>query len=240
MNMKFQWFSASHFLITTDTGVKIVTDPFQNNDIVDHEPLPPYGTAIRPTYTGEADVVAMSHGDGDHSYIWNIQGVPRLYAGGKPQEYKGVKFSSVATCHGGDTTYRNNFIGIEADGIRVWHSGDNGQVLSDKQVAQIGRVDILLTNWDDDPLEMTFDVLDKVIDQLKPKVVIPMHHVLVDEFMTRRKGFIDHRVDNVTEVEFKANTLPSEMQVILIKPALGTPLDFFDPAAYADSKMKAK
>ena len=93
--MKFQWFGASHFLITTDSGVRIAVDPFQNNDIVDHEPLPPYGTAIRPTYTGEADVVVMSHGDGDHSYIWNIQGVPRLYAGGGPQEYKGVRFSSV-------------------------------------------------------------------------------------------------------------------------------------------------
>jgi len=54
-----------------------------------------------------------------------------------------------------------------------------------------------------------------------------MHHCLVDDFMTRRKGFIDHRLDNITEVEFKANTLPSEMKVILIKPSFGNPINFF-------------
>jgi len=110
---------------------------------------------------------------------------------------------------------------------QVWHDGDNGQVLSDEQVKQIGRLDILMTNWDDDPAEMTFDILDKVLKQLKPKVVIPMHHTLVSKFMTERKGFIDRRIDNVTEVEFKKETLPLEMQVILIKPSLGNPINFF-------------
>lgn len=238
--MKFQWFGASHFLVTTDKGVKIAMDPFHNCDIHegDGDP-PPYGSQIRPTYSGEADIVTMTHGDGDHSYIWNIQGLPRLYTGGAPREYKGIKLSGVASCHGFDTTFRNNFIGIEVDGLRIWHAGDNGQVLSAEQLAKIGRVDILMTNWDDDPLEMTFGMLDIVLDQLKPKVVFPMHHCTVDGFMTSRKNFIDHRLDDVTEVEFKSNTIPSEMTVILIKPSLGNPINFFDPEAYKDSSLEA-
>jgi L-ascorbate metabolism protein UlaG (beta-lactamase superfamily) len=238
--MKIQWFGASHFLITTDIGVRIVTDPYQNNEIFEGPArMPVFGNVIRPTYTGEADIVVMSHADGDHSYIWNIQGVPRLYAGGKPREYKGVKFSSVATCHGNDDTYRNNFIGIETEGIRIWHTGDSGQVLSDEQIKKIGRVDILMTNWDDEPLEMAFEMLDKVLSQLNPRVVIPMHHCYIDEFMTGRKNFINHRIDNVTEVEFKKDNLPSEMTVVLIKPSLGNPFDFFDPESYKDSNLKA-
>lgn len=224
--MKFQWFGASHFLITTDSGVRIATDPFQYNIIVEADPLPPGGNVIRPTYSGEADVITMSHGHFDHSYLWAIQGLPRLYTGGAPGAFKDVKFSSVTSYHGDNRGY-NNFICIEADGLRVWHDGDNGQVLSDEQVKQIGRVDILMTNWDDDPTEMTFEVLDKVLKQLNPKVVIPMHHTLVNKFMTERKGFIDHRLDNITEVEFKKETLPSEMQVVLIKPSLGNQINFF-------------
>ena len=224
--MKFKWFGASHFLITTDTGIRIATDPFQYNIIVEGAPLPPGGNIIRPTYAGEADIVTMSHSHGDHSYIWAIQGVPRLYTGGKPAEFKGVKLSSVASYHG-NYLGLNNIITIEAEGLRVCHVGDHGHVLNDKQIEQIGRVDILMTNWDDDPMEMTFDVLDIVLNQLKPKVVFPMHHVIVDDFMTSRKGFIDHRLDNVTEVEFRRDTIPDEMTVILIKPSLGNPINFF-------------
>jgi L-ascorbate metabolism protein UlaG (beta-lactamase superfamily) len=238
--MKIRWYGASEFLITTDNGVKILTDPFQNNEIFEGPArMPVFGNVIRPTYTGEADIVAMSHADGDHSYIWNVQGVPRLYAGGAPREHKSVKLSSVATCHGNDDTYRNNFIGIEADGIRIWHNGDNGQVLSDQQIKKIGTVDIFMTNWDDDPVEMTFEVLDKVLTQLNPRIVIPMHHCYVDEFMTGRKNFIDHRKDNITEVEFKKDKLPSEMTVMLFKTCNGNPTDFFDPESYKGSVLEA-
>jgi L-ascorbate metabolism protein UlaG (beta-lactamase superfamily) len=238
--MKMKWYGASEFLITTDNGVKILTDPFQNNEIFEGPArMPVFGNVIRPTYTDEADVVVMSHMDGDHSYIWNVRGAPRLYAAGGPQEYKGIKFSSVATLHGNDTTYRNNFIGIEADGIRIWHSGDSGQVLNAQQLKRIGRVDIFMTNWDDETMEMPHEMLDKVLGQLNPKVVIPMHHCYIDEFMTDRKNFIDHRKDNVTEVEFKKDKLPSEMTVILFKTCNGNPLNFFDPESYKGSVLEA-
>jgi len=237
--MKIQWFGASQFLITTDKGIKILTDPFQNNDIHDGESNPPpYGSQIRPTYTGEADIITMSHGHGDHNYIWNVRGLPRIYLGGAPQEYKGVKLSSVTTYHG-DNRGTVECICIEADGIRIWHNGDQGVVFTEEQLKEIGRTDILITNWDDDVVEMPFHILDKVLNQMKPKVVLPCHHCLVDEFMTDRKNFIDHRVDNVTELEFKANKLPSEMTVILLKPVNNNPINFFEPEAYEGSCLEA-
>lgn len=221
--MKFQWFGASHFLVTTETGVKVAMDPFQYNIIVDGPEPPPGGNVIRPTYTGEADVVTMSHGHFDHSYICAIGGVPRLYTGGADQTYRGVQFSSTTTYHG-ENRGLNNVITIEAEGIRACHVGDHGHVLTDRQVAEIGRVDILMTNWDNDPVEMTFEVLEKVLAQLKPRVVFPMHHVVVDDFMTKRKGFM--KMD-VSEVTFTADTLPDEMKVMLLTPDKGNPVNFF-------------
>jgi L-ascorbate metabolism protein UlaG (beta-lactamase superfamily) len=237
--MKIQWFGASEFLITTDAGIKILTDPFQNNDLHDNESdPPPYGSQTRPTYTGEVDLITISHGHGDHNYVWHVKGIPRIYNGGAPNEYKGVKLRSVTTCHG-DNRGTVECICIEADGIRIWHNGDQGIIFTEEQLKEIGRVDVLITNWDDDAVEMPFYILDKVLDQMKPKIVFPCHHCTVDEFMTARKNFIDHRKNNVTEVELKAGTLPSEMTVILLKPMLGNPINFFDPEAYKDSSMKS-
>lgn len=227
--MKFQWFGASHFLVTTNSGVKIAMDPFQYNIIVEGDNPPPGGNVIRPTYAGEADIVTITHGHFDHSYLCAIKGVPRLYTGGGPKSFKGINLNSVTTYHGLNRG-TNNIITVEADGLRICHVGDHGHRLKDYQLEQIGRVDILMTSWDDDPSQMTFDVLDVVLNQLKPKVVFPMHHTLVNEFMTERKHFIDHRLDNVTEVAFTPDTLPSEMTVILIKPSLGNPINFFAEA----------
>jgi len=214
--MKFEYYGASHFLITTDKGIKIATDPFMYNIIVESDPMPAGGNVIRPTYTGPADIITMSHSHFDHSYAYAIKGVPRLYNGGSPKEFKGVKFSTIVTYHG-DNRGLNNWICIEADGLRVHHNGDHGTELTNEQVSQIGRVDILMTNWDDDPAEMTFEILDKVINQLKPKVVIPMHHLRVDEFLTSRKGFV--RLET-NEAEFKADSLPSETKFVLFKSSL--------------------
>jgi L-ascorbate metabolism protein UlaG (beta-lactamase superfamily) len=224
--MKFQWFGASHFLATTASGTRIAMDPFQYNIIVEGDNPPPGGNVIRPTYSGDADIVTMTHGHFDHSYLCAIQGVPRLYTGGEARTFKDVRLDSVATYHGANRGY-NHIILMEADGLRICHVGDHGHVLKDHQLSQIGRVDILMTSWDDDPSQMTFDVLDVVLGQLKPKVVFPMHHTLVNEFMTGRKHFIDHRLDNVTEVAFTPDTLPSEMTVILIKPSFDNPINFF-------------
>lgn len=224
--MKFEWFGASHFLVTTDSGVRIAMDPFQYNIIVEGAEPPPGGNVIRPTYSGEADIVTMTHGHFDHSYLCAIGGVPRLYTGGAPRTYKGVKLGSVTAYHGSNRSL-NNIITVAADGLRICHVGDLGHVLKNHQLAGIGRVDILMTNWDDDPVQMTFDVLEAVLGQLKPRVVFPMHHTLVNEFMTGRKHFIDHRLDDVTEVVFTPETLPADMTVILIKPSLGNPINFF-------------
>jgi L-ascorbate metabolism protein UlaG (beta-lactamase superfamily) len=217
--MKIKWFNVSSFMLTADNGTRVITDPYAYNYKPQLMPLPPNYEANRPGIEEYADVVTMSHGHFDHSYVGagNIKGVPRLYTGGAPREYKGVKFNGVAAYH--DPIDHNhhgivNIIGIEADGIRIHHFGDYGQRrLYDEQVALIGRADILMVPWG--------EWVQALIEQLKPRVVLPMHHARVDDYMRSLKGFTD-LTGKASELEFTAKTLPSEMQVIMLKNSLET------------------
>lgn len=215
--MKIKYFNVSCFLITTDKGVRIITDPYQYNIKPDNPP-PDY-KGDRPAVEEFADVVTMSHTHGDHNYLWSIKGVPQLYNGGAPAEIKGVKFSGVASLHdnygeNGDMPTRglNGLIGIDAEGIRIWHMGDYGlqKRLYDDQLARIGRVDILMTPWG--------SFASGIISQLRPKVVLPMHHTSVKQ-VKDVKGFTD-MTDKTSELEYTTKNLPSETKVIMLKPAL--------------------
>jgi len=206
--MKIRLLTVSCFLIITDKGVRIITDPYWHNYIPDN---PPPGQTEHPPISEFADVVTMTHEHFNDSYIWAVKGLPRLYTGGAPAEIKGVKFSGVVARHIGNNQCLNTIIMIEADGIRMVHMGDFGQNrLDDEQLVKIGRVDILMTRWSDMPV---------ILHQLKPKVVLPMKNARADDYMRSLKGFT--RLDNTSELEFKARTLPSDMKVIMLTPELG-------------------
>ena len=66
----------------------------------------------------------------------------------KPTEVKGIKFNGIAAFHDenqGKKRGPNIVFCFEVDGVRICHLGDLGHMLSDKHIAQIGKVDVLLT-----------------------------------------------------------------------------------------------
>jgi len=206
--MKLNFLIVSSFLITTEKGVRIINDPYYYNYKPDN---PPPNSIERPPINEYADIVTMTHGHFNNGFMCTIKGVPRLYNGGAPAEIKGVKLSSVTTHH----LYghgKNNIITIESDGIRVLHMGDFGQSrLYDEQLEQVGRTDILITPW--------LDWTPMIMDQLKPKVVLPMKEARVDDYMKSLKGFTDLS-GKTSEIEFTAKTLPSEMKIFMLKSKL--------------------
>jgi len=89
----------------------------------------------------------------------------------------------------------------------------------------VGQVDVLLI-----PVGgyYTIDarVATEVCNQLKPKVIIPMHYknekcaypiTTVDEFLRGKEQV--SRLDT-SEAEFKRGELPASTQIIVLKPAL--------------------
>jgi len=206
--MKIKLLTVSCFLITTEKGVRIITDPYWHNYT---PPNPPPNQTLHPPVSESADIVTISHEHFNNSYVWAIKGVPRLYTGGGLAEIKGVKLDGVVGRHIGSNQCLNSIIIIEVDGIRIVHMGDFGQEkLFDEQLAKIGAVDVLMTRWSDMPA---------ILGQLRPRVVLPMKNARVDGYMKGMRGFV--QMDDMSEVELTANRLPTEMKVIMLKPALG-------------------
>ena len=213
--MKIKWLGHACFMITSDAGTKLITDPYQPNEALT------YGEIKE-----SADIVTVSHDHLDHNNVAAVGGSPEVVRG--VTEIKGIEFKGIPSYHddaGGQKRGGNTIFCFEVDGIRVCHLGDLGHQLSDKQVAEVGTVDILLI-----PVGGYFTinakVASEVCNRLAPKVVIPMHYKTdkcdfpiagVDEFL-RGKGDVSRL--SASEVEFKPGELPATTQIIVLKSAL--------------------
>jgi L-ascorbate metabolism protein UlaG (beta-lactamase superfamily) len=218
--MKIKWLGHSSFLVTSGSGFRIVLDPYQPGG---------FDGAIRYGNFGEpADVVVMSHEHADHNFAGFVSGQPLVIKGSGDYVADGIEFNGVSTFHdksGGSERGRNTVFQFVVDGISVCHLGDLGHVLTNDQASEIGKVDVLLA-----PVGGYFtigpDEAWKVADQLAAKIVIPMHFKTekvdfpigpVDDFIKAKPNV--RRLD-VSEIELRPEDLPSEREIIVLRPAL--------------------
>ena len=213
--MKIKWLGHATFLITSDSGVKIIADPYEPNDKLRYGEI-----------NESADIATVSHDHSDHSNVAAVKGNPQVVK--DDAEIKGIKFKGIPSFHdatGGKDRGSNTIFCFEVDGVKVCHLGDLGHELTAEQVAETGAVDVVLL-----PVGgfFTIDaaVASRVAEQLKPKVIIPMHFKNnkcdfpisgVDEFLRGKK---DISQPEASEVEFKAGELPPATQIIVLKPAM--------------------
>lgn len=167
------WYGQSAFLLTSSTGLKALLDPAG----------PGTGYTI-PRLDG-IDVVTVSHEHSDHNDVGLASGSPLILRGlasgdwaSIDQTLKGVRIRSVGVYHDeaqGAQRGKNAVFIFELPGLRLAHLGDLGHLLSPEQLQAIGPVDAVLI-----PVGGTFTITGKtaveVIDQLKPRLVVPMHY----------------------------------------------------------------
>jgi L-ascorbate metabolism protein UlaG (beta-lactamase superfamily) len=215
--MKVKYLGHSAFTITSNSGVKIITDPYQTS------PSLTYGEI-----TESADIVTVSHKHFDHSNAAAVGGNPEVVSQAGRSVVKGIEIKGVASAHddsGGRRRGGNIIFRFEVDGVAVCHLGDLGHRLDDKQLEEIGRVDVLFI-----PVGGTFTIDAKmatdVCNQLKPSVVIPMHYKTEKGLpdISGVEGFLSGK-DNVSrsdssQAEFRPGELPATTQIIVLKPAL--------------------
>ena len=215
MSMKIKWLGHASFLLTSDKGTKIITDPYTVGSGLS------YGEIKE-----SADIVTVSHEHGDHNNASTVGGKPTIVKGAVSQDIKGIKINGFPVFHdeskgkerGTDTIYT-----FAIDKLKVCHLGDLGHLLSEQQAKDIGPVDVLFI-----PVGgfYTIDAANatKVCDQLKPKVIIPMHFKTpkcgypiagVDEFLKGKKSV---KKETGSEIEIKA--LPAATEVRVLQPAL--------------------
>ena len=199
--MKITWHGHSCFTIDTAQG-SVTVDPFQDNYV------PGLGV-IRPV----SDAVFCSHGHGDH------HGVDAVQLTGKEC---GVGVETVSTFHDeveGAKRGTNLIHIFSAEEMKVIHLGDLGCELTGKQIAALADPDVLLI-----PVGGFYTIDAKqaraIIDQLNPRVVIPMHYkgqgfgfdviASVDDFLSLWEGTVKVLEGNTAEV-----TADTPAQVIL-------------------------
>jgi len=211
--VKIKWLG--HACFEVKDKVTVVTDPHDGVNIG----IPPPKSS--------ADIVLISHDHFDHANGKNLVAKPDAIVVDRPGNYevKGVKIKGVATYHDdvkGAKRGPNTVYVFELEGLRICHLGDLGHILSPDDIEEIGKVDILLT-----PVGGTFTIdataASKVVEQLKPKVVIPMHFKVpglklplasVEEFL---KGKDNVKRLTTNEVEVKKEELPSETTIMLLQ-----------------------
>ncbi|MDD5339098.1 MAG: MBL fold metallo-hydrolase [Dehalococcoidales bacterium] len=215
--MKIKYLAHAAFLITSDNGTKIVTDPYETSPGISYAPI-----------SETADVVTVSHEHGDHNNAAAVQGSPTVIR--DSAEVKGISFKAVAVSHdesGGSQRGKNTIFCFNVDGVNICHCGDLGHELNTAQISAIGIVDVLMI-----PVGGFFTIDAKVAAQtcneLKSKIILPMHYKTgksglpiagVDDFL---KGKDNVTRSNDNEIKLTAATLPARAQIIVLKPALLT------------------
>jgi L-ascorbate metabolism protein UlaG (beta-lactamase superfamily) len=216
--VKIQWLGHACFLLTSESGTRIITDPYTPGG---------FGLEYSPV-AEEADIVTVSHDHADHNNVADVKGKPQVVRGAGTHEARGIRFKGVAAFHdpsSGSQRGANTLFCFAVDGVNVCHLGDLGHDLDDRAVAEAGPVDVLLV-----PVggNFTIDaaVASRVCDKLKPKIVIPMHFrndrcpnfpvAGVDEFVKMRPSV--RRIDS-SEVSVRKEELPSTVETVVLRPA---------------------
>jgi len=215
--MKIKWIGLSCFLVVSESGTRVVMDPFAPNFYQRD-----YGS-IDET----ADIVTVSHHHADHDCASIIKGNPAVFdeIGGFSSD--GIQITGIKSYHdavGGWERGDNTIFCVDIDGMRVCHLGDLGHLLADEQLSEIGHIDVLIV-----PVggKATLDPADAkvTIGIVKPAIAIPMHFNTGRLTLPYKTGDLvklwpDMSIADSPEVELVKKTLPKPTTVMLLKEAL--------------------
>jgi L-ascorbate metabolism protein UlaG (beta-lactamase superfamily) len=221
--MKIKWYGHACFRIEGDS-VAIVTDPY-TPEIAGLDPV-----------EEPADVVIMSSAtDRFHSNASMVPGDPKVLnaleiASSGAVEAKGVVFEALPTMESlehKESPDENAIYRFELERVSILHLGDLGNPLTDEQLTRLGgRVDILLALTGGPPTIELAD-LDRAIEEIGPRIVIPMHYqipklkldILPLEAFTSRYPEDAVKRAGATEVGLSLDTLPRTLRIYVLNPA---------------------
>lgn len=206
--MKLKYFSHSAFQITTNTGTKILIDPFFD------------GNPTSPVKSDDvkADFIILTHAHGDHlgdamkiakkhgsliicvnelaNYLIDkgLEAHNMHIGGGYNFDFGRVKFT---IAHHGSKTPDGQYAGEPAgvllflDGKIIYHTGDTGLFYDMKLIGEMNPVDYMLLPIGDN-FTMGIDDAVKAVELTNPKVAIPMHYntfppIKADPFMFQER-----------------------------------------------------
>jgi L-ascorbate metabolism protein UlaG (beta-lactamase superfamily) len=221
--MKLKWYGHASFRIRSNSGVSIITDPYDP------------ATSGFKAFSEPADIVIVSS-DND-SFHCNENLIPGSHTtinalklartGGVKLEH-GIEFRAIeameALNHAEHDPDQNGMYRMNIDGIQIGHLGDMGNALTPAQLEFFAGIDVLLALVGGHPTLELSD-LQTLIEHVKPKLVIPMHFRTLT-YKPRNMFWItnflelfdDSDVDFAcaSEVEITLETLPAKTRVLVV------------------------
>lgn len=216
--LEIKWFGHSFFQITSSGGTKIITDPF--------------GAMGFPMPEVWANVVTIGREHGNHNNAGLAKGSPIVLRGLKEGTlewndinltFRDVLIYNVPVHQRGYPGYQGSMKGsafvFEVDGLCILHSGDISEPFNEDQLQLIGHIDILLV-----VIGGAFtagpDEAKQIIQQLKPKIVVPMHFWYRMNIVERfTEGPYPARFPDANRFTVSKDTLPKATEIYVLKVA---------------------
>jgi len=217
--MKINWFGQSCFQIIIkrkkEDPVSIVIDPFDEKT----------GLKI-PSL--KADILLITHQHHDHNNVRAISGNPFLISGPGEYEIKDIFVQGIEAFHDkskGKERGKTTLYTILGEEMTICHLGDFGQnELTNEQIEAMGEIDILMI-----PVGGIYTIsakeAAKIVSQLEPKIVIPMHYkipklkIQLDKLDKFLKVMGVKKPETMKTFSYKKKDLPAEgTKIIILTP----------------------
>ncbi len=210
--MQITWYGHSCFLLTSESGYSILTDPcdqetgYELHDLV-------------------CDAVTISHEHHDHNCLAIVTGTPVIIKTTGESLAGKIPVTGFPSFHDNEKGVRRggNIVFLyQIDGLKVLHLGDLGHMLPDETIEKIGDVDVLLA-----PIGGVFTLNAKMAtelaDRLHARVLIPMHYQTpalhfniegLEPLLAANKNRKVHQL-NANTASLSSDTLGSQRLLIL-------------------------
>ena len=204
----------SSFLLESPQLVRIVTD---------------YNGYNRPPML--PDVVTMNHAHTSHYTDAPDPGIAHVLRGWGPSpdrparhnlQVKDVHIRNVPTNirnWGGETERHGNSIFIfEIGSLCVAHLGHLHHTLTQQQLNEIGKIDVVLVPVDGGAT-LDLDGMIEVLEALKPKVMIPMHYFstyTLNRFLERAKDKFPAEFNDTPSIVISKTALPAQPKFVVL------------------------
>ena len=211
--MRISYIGHATFLIESPQLVRIATD---------------YNDYVRPPVT--PDIVTMNHAHTSHYSDHPDPAIKHVLRGWAEDErparidlqYKDVRVrnvpTNIRTFDGGTERHGNSIFIFEIANLCIAHLGHLHHTLTQQQLNEIGRVDVVMVPVDGN-LTLDLEGMIEVLHALKAPLMIPMHYFsayTLDRFLARVRQEWDVEIAPVPSTLVSKTSLPAKPKVLVL------------------------
>ena len=198
--VELAFFGSSAFRITSPAGISIMCDPWRNF------PTRKWDWYFRDFPRVSVDIGVSTHAHFDHDALHRLDAhvlLDRLIGN---YRFGDITIKGIADKHETDSSsaiydfkkiilefdgidirppnnprsWDHSLIIIETGGLRIVDWGDNRHNPPDEIWDMLGKIDIALLPIDSSRHVMGWDMVESIIERLRPKVIVPHHYYIYD------------------------------------------------------------